>query len=115
MIRTVLRFAALHPGMEDPLGELSKGMNKDFPESGNVTPGLKDFPCTTQFGLSCMEFAQAKGMARELSRYRTRWARLSAEPYPLEDFLWLARQFPRLKIILAHAGGCFPFTNSTLD
>lgn len=30
-------------------------------------------------------------------------------PTPLEDFLWLAREFPELKIILAHAGGLFPF------
>ena len=30
-------------------------------------------------------------------------------PTPFEDFLWLAREFPDLKIILAHAGGLFPF------
>ena len=28
---------------------------------------------------------------------------------PFEEFLWLARQLPELKIILAHAGGLFPF------
>ena len=32
-----------------------------------------------------------------------------ALPTPFEDFLWLAREFPDLKIILAHAGGLFPF------
>ena len=56
-----------------------------------------------------MEFAQEKG-----------WPELSVtEPVghdhpgrihtPLDDFLWLARQFPRLKMILAHAGGLLPF------
>ena len=30
-------------------------------------------------------------------------------PTPFEDFLWLVREFPELKIILAHAGGLFPF------
>ena len=30
-------------------------------------------------------------------------------PTPFEDFLWLACEFPELKIILAHAGGLFPF------
>ena len=28
---------------------------------------------------------------------------------PFDDFLWLAREIPSLKIILAHAGGLFPF------
>ena len=28
---------------------------------------------------------------------------------PFEDFLWLAREYPKLKIILSHAGGLFPF------
>ena len=31
-----------------------------------------------------------------------------SHPTPFEDFLWLAREFPDLKIILAHAGGLFP-------
>ena len=29
-------------------------------------------------------------------------------PY-YEEFHWLAREFPELKIILSHAGGLFPF------
>ena len=53
-------FAALHPGMEDPLGNCQKGMNKDFPESANVTPGLKDFPCTTQFGCPAWNLLKTK-------------------------------------------------------
>jgi uncharacterized protein len=103
-------FAAVHPEMKDPLGELTKRHVQGFSGIGECHPWVQGFSMSNPTWLSCMEFAQDQGwpvnfhVTEPLGHdYPGRTAT------PIEDFLWLARQFPRLKIILAHAGGLFPF------
>ena len=103
-------FAALHPGMEDPLGELSKRHEQGFSGIGECHPWAQGFSMHDPIWLSCMEFAQDKGWPVNFHVTEPVGHDYPGRIHtPLEDFLWLARQFPRLKIILAHAGGLFPF------
>ena len=103
-------FAAVHPGMNDPVEELQRRYEQGFCGIGECHPRAQGFSMRDPGWLSCLEFADEKGWPVSLH---------VTEPVghdhpgkiqtPLEEFLWLARRFPELKIILAHAGGLFPF------
>ena len=103
-------FAAVHPGMEDPVGELEKRHEQGFSGIGECHPWAQGFSMRDPAWLSCMEFAQGKGWPVNFH---------VTEPIghdypgkvatPLKEFHWLAREFPELKIILSHAGGLIPF------
>lgn len=103
-------FAAIHPAMGCPLEELYQRDEEGFCGIGECHPEVQGFTMRDPVFLSCMQFADEKGWPVNFHvtepvghDYPGRTAT------PLEDFLWLARQFPSLKMILAHAGGLFPF------
>ena len=103
-------FAAVHPGMKDPVGELQRRHDQGFSGIGECHPWVQGFPMSDPTWLSCMEFAQDKGWPVNFHVTEPIGHDYPGRTHtPLEDFLWLAQQFPRLKIILAHAGGLFPF------
>ena len=103
-------FAAIHPQLEDAVGELQKRHEEGFSGIGECHPRAQGFSMRDPTWLACMEFAQDKGWPVNLHVTEPVGHDYPGRIHtPLEDFLWLARQFPRLKIILAHAGGLFPF------
>jgi len=103
-------FAAVHPQLEDPVGELQKRHEEGFSGIGECHPWAQGFSMRDPTWLACMEFAQDKGWPVNFHVTEPVGHDYPGRIHtPLEDFLWLARQFPRLKIILAHAGGLFPF------
>lgn len=103
-------FAAVHPEMNEPLEELQKRHEQGFSGIGECHPIAQGFSMRDPTWLACMEFASEKGWPVNFHVTEPVGHDYPGRiPTPLEDFLWLARQFPELKIILAHAGGLLPF------
>ena len=103
-------FAAVHPEMNDPMEELQMRHDQGFSGIGECHPMAQGFTMRDPTWLACMEFASEKGWPVNFHVTEPVGHDYPGRiPTPLEDFLWLARQFPELKIILAHAGGLLPF------
>ena len=103
-------FAAVHPAMNDPVEELQMRHDQGFSGIGECHPMAQGFTMRDPTWLACMEFASEKGWPVNFHVTEPVGHDYPGRiPTPLEDFLWLARQFPKLKIILAHAGGLLPF------
>jgi predicted TIM-barrel fold metal-dependent hydrolase len=103
-------FAAIHPEMNDPMEELQIRHDQGFSGIGECHPMAQGFSMRDPSWLACMEFASEKGWPVNFHVTEpVGHDHPGRIPTPLDDFLWLARQFPELKIILAHAGGLFPF------
>ncbi len=103
-------FVSLHPGIQNPIESLKRSKDLGFLGIGECHPWLQGSSIRNDNWMNCMQFACDQGWPVTFhvtepvghdypGRVQT----------PLEEFLWLARQLPALKIILAHAGGLFPF------
>ena len=103
-------FFSLHPELQNPIESLKRSMDLGFLGIGECHPWLQGASMQNENWMKCMEFAASEGWPVTFhvtepvghdypGRVQT----------PFEEFLWLARQLPELKIILAHAGGLFPF------
>ena len=103
-------FFSLHPELQNPIESLKRTQDLGFLGIGECHPWLQGASIQNENWMKCMEFAAAEGWPVTFhvtepvghdypGRVQT----------PFEEFLWLARQLPELKIILAHAGGLFPF------
>ena len=103
-------FASLHARLPNPVEELKIRMNQGFQGIGECHPWVQGSSLREKSWMKCMEFASTHHWP--VTFHITEPVghdypgRVST---PFEDFLWLAREFPDLKIILAHAGGLFPF------
>ena len=90
--------------------ELQMRHDQGFSGIGECHPMAQGFTMRDPTWLACMEFASEKGWPVNFHVTEPVGHDYPGRiPTPLEDFLWLARQFPELKIILAHAGGLLPF------
>ena len=103
-------FVSLHPNLKNPIEELKKRQNQGFMGMGECHPWLQGSSPMEDNWMECMQFASDRSWPVTYHvtepvghNYRGRI------PTPFEDLLWLVRAFPELKIILAHAGGLFPF------
>ena len=103
-------FFSLHPELQNPIESLKRSIDLGFLGIGECHPWLQGASIQNENWMKCMEFAATEGWPVTFhvtepvghdypGRVQT----------PFEEFLWLARQLPELKIILAHAGGLFPF------
>jgi predicted TIM-barrel fold metal-dependent hydrolase len=103
-------FFSLHPELQNSVESLKKSKDLGFIGIGECHPWLQGASIQNANWMKCMEFAAAECWPVTFhvtepvghdypGRVQT----------PFEEFLWLARQLPELKIILAHAGGLFPF------
>lgn len=103
-------FLSLHPELQNSVESLKRSKDLGFIGIGECHPWLQGASIQNANWMNCMEFAAAEGWPVTFhvtepvghdypSRVQT----------PFGEFLWLARQLPELKIILAHAGGLFPF------
>jgi predicted TIM-barrel fold metal-dependent hydrolase len=103
-------FATIHPSLRNPIDELKKRQEQGFVGMGEIHLGVQGFSMQDPAWIECIKFASEQSwpvnfhVTEPVGHEHP--GRIST---PLEDFLWLAREFPELKIILAHAGGLFPF------
>ena len=103
-------FISLHPNIPNPLDELKKRQDQGFLGIGECHPWAQgESPKNTNW-IKCMQFASDTGWPVTYHVTEPVGHEYAGRiPTPFEDFLWLVREFPELKIILAHAGGLFPF------
>ena len=105
-----LGFVSLHPNISNPLGELKKRRDQGFVGIGECHPWVQGGSLKNENWIKCMEFASDVGWPVTYHITEPVGHEYPGRtPTPFEDLLWLAREFPNLKIILAHAGGLFPF------
>ena len=103
-------FASINPKIGDAVGELQKRQEQGFVGIGEIHLGVQGFTMQDPTWLKCVEFAcNANWPINFHVTEPVGHDYPGRVPTPFEDFLWLAREFPQLKIILAHAGGLFPF------
>ncbi len=106
----IIGFVSLHPDTQNPIESLRKSKDLGFMGIGECHPWLQGASIQNDNWMNCMQFASdhdwpvtphvTEPVGHDYpGRVQT----------PFEEFLWLARQLPELKIILAHAGGLFPF------
>ena len=105
-----LGFVSLHPEISNPLDELKKRRDQGFVGIGECHPWVQGASLKNANWIQCMEFASDTGWPVTYHTTEPVGHEYPGRiPTPFEDFLWLAREFPDLKIILAHAGGLLPF------
>ena len=103
-------FASIHPSLKKPLDELKKCIDLGFVGIGETHPHVQKFSMKDPVWLECVKFASENGLPINFHVTEPVGHDYPGRiPTPFEDFLWLACEFPELKIILAHAGGLFPF------
>lgn len=103
-------FVSLHPKTPNPLDELKKRQDQGFLGIGECHPWAQGASPKNTNWIKCMQFASDNGWPVTYHVTEPVGHEYAGRiPTPFEDFLWLVREFPELKIILAHAGGLFPF------
>lgn len=103
-------FASFHSGLANPVEELERRRDQGFLGIGECHPWVQGSSPRDPIWMNCMEFASNAGWPVTFHVTEPVGHEYPGRvPTPFEDFLWIARQFPDLKIILAHAGGLFPF------
>lgn len=103
-------FASIHPDLGQPLDELKKRHDQGFQGIGECHPWVQGSSPRNQKWISCMKFACERGWPVTFHVTEPVGHEYPGRvPTPFRDFLWLAQELPDLKIILAHAGGLFPF------
>ncbi len=103
-------FATIHPSLRNPIDELKKRQEQGFVGIGECHPGVQGFTMKNPSWIKCVEFACENGWPINFHVTEPVGHDYPGRtPTPFEDFLWLAREYPKLKIILSHAGGLFPF------
>ena len=103
-------FVSIHSELERPLDELKKRHDQGFLGIGECHPWAQGSNIRTEKWMKQMEFAcQAKWPVTFHVTEPVGHDYPGKVPTPFEDFLWLAQKLPELQIILAHAGGLFPF------
>lgn len=103
-------FATMHPRMKDPVQQLKKRQDQGFVGIGECHPRVQDSRLKDPFWIKCFEFASDHGWPVTFHVTEPVGHNYAGRvPTPFEEFLWLAREFPSMNVILAHAGGLFPF------
>lgn len=103
-------FATIHPSLRNPIDELKKRQEQGFVGMGEIHLGVQGFSMQDPAWIECIKFASEQSWPVNFHVTEPVGHEHPGRiPTPLEDFIWLAREFPELKIILAHAGGLFPF------
>ncbi len=103
-------FTSVHPAMLNPVNELKKRLDQGFVGMGECHAGVQGYTMRDPIWLKCVDFASENGWPINFHVTEPVGHDYPGRtPTPLEDFLWLARKYPELKIILSHAGGLFPF------
>jgi len=106
-----IAFASINPTDEQKaIDELKFARDHGFRGIGEILPAVQGFSMQDRSWLKVVEFAANEGWPINFHVSDPVSEPLVGNvPTPFEDFLWLADNYPELKIILAHFGGLLPF------
>ena len=103
-------FATIHPEMKNLTSELNQRKEQGFVGIGECHPWIQCSSLRNSSWKKIFSFASENGWPITFHVTEPVGHDYPGRtPTPLEEFLHLAREYPDLKIILAHAGGLFPF------
>lgn len=105
-----IAFLSFHSSLPNPIEELEKRRDQGFLGIGECHPWVQGSSPKDPVWMNCLEFASNAGWPVTFHVTEPVGHEYPGRvPTPFEDFQWIAGQFPNLKMILAHAGGLFPF------
>ena len=105
-----IAFASYHADAQSPIDELKWCLDNGFQGIGECHPRVQGTDLKSANWRACLAFACDNGWPVNFHVTEQVGHEYPGRvPTPYEEFHWLAREFPELKIILSHAGGLFPF------
>jgi len=107
----LLAFAAVQPkGKQAALDSLERALDVGFCGIGELSPQAQEFAYDDPTFVRVLQIAVERCLPTTLHVTDPVVPTTAvAKPTPLEDFVTLAKDFPTLKLILAHWGGGLPF------
>lgn len=101
-------FLSLRPGIPDLPDYLKQAKQDGFLGIGESHPWAQGFSMQNKEWMKAMEFACLHGWPVNFHVTDPAGRNYPGKTLtPMEDFLWLAKELPDLKIILAHAGALY--------
>lgn len=109
--RRFAAYAAINPALgADALRELARIQSMNFTGLGELGPGGNSYPLDHPVLLEVLEGAQAAGLPVNFHVGEPVGHNYPGKDLtPIEGFYAIARRFPDLKLVLAHAGGGLPY------
>ncbi len=109
-----LAFLSLRPDLPRIEEYLKEAKENGFAGIGECHPWAQGFSLRDETWLKTMKFACESGWPVNFHVTDPQGRDYPGKTLtPMEDFLWLANEFPTLKIILSHAGALFPLKHPT--
>ena len=107
----VLAFATVQPrAKQAALDSLQRALDSGFCGIGELFPQAQEFTYDDPYFTQVLQIAAERGLPVNLHVTDPLILTTAvARPTPLENFVRLAKDFPSLKLILAHWGGGLPF------
>ncbi len=104
-------FAAVQPMAEERAFEaVRRAIDGGLSGIGEMLPAAQGFSHTNSTWLRILDWAQGENLPITIHVTEAAGHDYAGKvETPLEEYQWLARQFPNLKMILAHWGGGLPF------
>ena len=107
-------FLSVRPDIPNLADYLKQAKEDGFKGIGESHPWAQGFSLRDKKWLLVMEFASEAGWPVNFHVTDPSGRDHPGKTLtPMEEFLWLAKEFPDLKIILAHAGALFPIDHPT--
>lgn len=109
-------FLAIKPGIPSLENYLKQAHEDGFRGIGESHPWVQGFSMQDKEWMKAMEFACTHGWPVNFHVTDPTGKDYPGKTLtPMDDFLWLAKELPDLKIILAHAGALYVLENSIPD
>jgi len=107
----LLGFATIQPLAGQPaLDEIKRAVNNGLSGIGEILPDAQGHSIRDDAFLAVAELAISLDIPLCLHGAEPVGHNYPGRAYtPLQDYVWLAEQYPDLKLILAHLGGLLPF------
>lgn len=107
----LLAFATVQPrAKQAALDSLKRALDSGFCGIGELFPQAQEFTYDDRYFTRVLQIAAERGLPVNLHVTDPLILTTAvARPTPLENFVQLAKDFPSLKLILAHWGGGLPF------
>ena len=101
-------FLSVRPGIPDIVEYLKQAREDGFQGIGESHPWAQGFSIRDKEWIRVMEFACSHGWPVNFHVTDPSGKHYPGKTLtPMEDFLWLSKELPELKIILAHAGALY--------
>ncbi len=111
-----IAFLSLRPDIPDLRDYLKKAQDDGFQGIGESHPWAQGFSLKDKLWMEAMEFACEAGWPVTFHTTDPDGKDYPGKTLtPMEEFLWLAKELPDLKIILAHAGALYAIQHPMPD